>query len=314
MPIHDSFLASFIPMLLYLILLWRMDKNEKEPFLFLSVHFLWGATGAIILGIGGTYLINFALPTVLKSHQLLQIMLIAPVCEETAKGLFIVFSARSKHFDNITDGLVYGGAIGLGFGMTENFFYLVGYGSSFQSWFYIVIVRSLFSSVMHCIATGSFGALLGLAKFSSRFSKRTLPAAGLLIAIMIHFIWNSSVSFEDTYLLGFLFIIACIAAFLLIFKLSIRDENKIIEKELLEECRYGSIPESYVKILASSKRFKHGWIDEKVRRKYYRTAIRLAFSRHQAKNTIGSLREYYNDEIERNRKIIGRLNTEKQVI
>jgi len=52
-------------------------------------------------------------------------VLVAPLVEETTKGIYLFKTAKGFEIDNITDGLVYGGAIGLGFGMTENFFYFL---------------------------------------------------------------------------------------------------------------------------------------------------------------------------------------------
>ena len=52
--------------------------------------------------------------------------MIAPLIEEPAKALCLLALYRSREFDNATDGFVYGAAAGLGFGMTENFFYFGG--------------------------------------------------------------------------------------------------------------------------------------------------------------------------------------------
>ena len=45
-----SLFAAFVPMFVYLLLIWWMDRNEREPFWILLVNFIWGATGAIFLG------------------------------------------------------------------------------------------------------------------------------------------------------------------------------------------------------------------------------------------------------------------------
>ena len=84
-------------------------------------------------------------------------IVVAPIVEEITKGLFLLITITNKKFDNITDGIVYGGAIGLGFGMTENFLYFVSYGESISNWIMLVIVRSLFSAVMHCVSTATLG-------------------------------------------------------------------------------------------------------------------------------------------------------------
>ena len=282
MSLISSFIAAIIPMLFYIVILWRMDKFDKEPLLFVLLHFLWGAFGAIILGICGSLLLGSLtglIGSTSKISKLIQTIVFAPLNEEIAKGAFLLYSVNSKKFDNITDGLLYGGVIGLGFGMTENFLYFLTYGNTPLNWLYLVVIRSLFSAMMHCISTGTLGAFLALAKFSSNFGKNTLPLAGLSIAIIIHFIWNSTVSLSGTFLFGLLFMIFLILFFIFVFRLSVNNEKKIIERELIEESILGLIPKEHIKILSSHLRFRKGWIDERIRKLYSRFAIRLAFNK-----------------------------------
>ena len=65
------------------------------------------------------------------------VLMIAPIVEEIAKALFLLYIISKKDFDNITDGLVYGAAIGLGFGMSENIFYFVTYGTTVENWIFL---------------------------------------------------------------------------------------------------------------------------------------------------------------------------------
>ena len=307
MSLISSFIAAIFPMLIYLIVLWRMDKYDREPLFFVLVHFLWGAFGAIILGISGSLLLG-SLTGLIGStsniSKLIQTIIFAPLSEEIAKGAFLLYSVNSKKFDNITDGLLYGGVIGLGFGMTENFLYFLTYGDTPLNWLYLVVIRSLFSALMHCISTGTLGAFLALAKFSSNFGKNTLPLAGLFTAILIHFMWNTTVSFSDTFLFGFLFMIFLIIFFIFVFRLSVNNEKKIIERELLEESMLGLIPKEHIKILSSHLRFRRGWIDERIRKLYSRFAIRLAFNKNLFKKAKDLNKLYYSSEIEKNREAV----------
>ena len=212
MPIIVSLFAAIVPMLIYLLLIWLMDKYDRETILFVFFHFLWGAFGATILGISGSIILaslTGMLGEASYSSSLMQTIIFAPFSEEVAKGSFLLFTINSRKFDNITDGLVYGSAIGLGFGMTENFIYFLTYGNSPESWFQIVVIRSLFSALMHCVSTGSFGALIAISKFSSSSMKNILPFLGLTLAIFIHFSWNVLVSFQNTFFYGFCLCFYC---------------------------------------------------------------------------------------------------------
>lgn len=310
MPLNASLGAAVIPMVIYLIIIWRMDKYEREPFQFLIIHFLWGAFGAILLGILGSILLGSFTGYTDESNpdvSLIQTILFAPVSEEIAKGLFLLFTVKSRKFDNITDGLVYGGAIGLGFGMTENFTYFITYGETFSEWIFLVIIRSGFSAVMHCISTATFGAFLGMAKFNLKSSKSFLPITGLFLAILFHFLWNFTVSFDTTFYYGFVFMIILTFLFYLLFKYAIKKEKQIIEHELKEEFELLNLPSDYIKIISSSFRLKKGWIDERIRKHFFRASIHLAFKKMQSRNSSGYLKTVSEFEVEQLRELIRNL-------
>ena len=109
-----------------------MDRYEREPFWLLSLNFLWGSTGAIMFGIIGSLIMGIGVSEFIyqfanKSDavtlsNIAGAVVVAPLVEESTKGAFLLIVAFSRNFDGPVDGAVYGGAIGLGFGMTEIFF------------------------------------------------------------------------------------------------------------------------------------------------------------------------------------------------
>ncbi len=312
-----SLFAAIIPMLTYLLIIWRTDRYDREPFSLVIINYIYGAAGAILLAIIGSGIISAAFSFLVNDQQTLlriESIIVAPVVEETTKGLFLFLMVTNKKFDNITDGIVYGGAIGLGFGMTENFFYFIFYSQSFNDWLSIVIIRTLFSGVMHCVSTGTLGAFLGYAKFKPRIIKITFPLIGLAAAMFIHFMWNLSVSFNSTAILGFLFMIITITIFITVFSISLLSERKIIYSELLTESETGLIPAEHLHILNSKKRNKLGWIDESIRKLYIRAATTLAFRKMQARNSSGLSKNYYDQDIEHYRNFIRNLLSGSQSV
>ncbi|MGK9368959.1 PrsW family intramembrane metalloprotease [Melioribacter sp. Ez-97] len=305
MLIIISLIASFLPASLYLYFIWKTDKNEPEPISFIILHFIWGAVGAVIVGAIGSFFItnSFAYS---EFPDLLEAVISAPIAEEFAKGLFLLFTFRSKKFDNITDGLVYGGAIGLGFGMTENFIYFVTFDGLLKYWALLVVIRSSFTIIMHMISTSVVGSMIAMAKFTGGISKIYLIFAGYLTAVLIHGAWNFSVSFMETFYFGLIFITALTIFFVMFFRYSLAKEQLIIQKELLEE----DIPDEHKLILISNKRFKRGWIDESIRRLYIKTAVGLAFNKHQYKISSGRQKDFYKSEIEKKRSILKNLTGE----
>lgn len=296
MPILFSLLAAIIPMVLYLIILWRMDKYEKEPIILLIKHFFWGAFGAVFLGILGSLILTYPINSIIydaRVQGLIAAIIVAPFVEEITKGIYLVKTVKNKNFDNITDGIIYGGAIGLGFGMTENFLYFIAFGTDIESWMSIVLIRSIFSAVMHCISTAIFGAFLSLAKFRRNRFKGLIIFSGLFISMILHSAWNASVSFPTSYFWGLLVMLFIIISFLLILKLFVNQELRVIRDGLSDE----GLSSNYINILSSNKRFTYGWIEEDLRKELIDIATKLAFRKNQLKNCHDNLTEEYSMDI-----------------
>lgn len=310
MIIISSALAAIIPMSIYLLLIWKFDRYDTEPFKLVFTNYIWGAFGAVFFALIGSHIFTTVLSLFVKNPLLLKNLssvVIAPIVEETTKGLFLIITIANKKFDNITDGIVYGGAIGLGFGMTENFLYFVNYSQSHINWIVLVIVRSLFSGVLHFVATAAFGALLGIAKFQTKYLRITISIIGLLAAIIIHSLWNISQSFDRIVPIGFVFLILSVIIIVIIFRLSLKSERKIIFNELKEETELGIIPKSHLLTLSSPHRERKGWFDEQNRKLYIKAATALAFRKVQARKSSGISKTYYEQDIIYFRKLITNL-------
>lgn len=278
-----------------------MDKYDREPLRLVLINFLWGAVGSIVFALIGSLLLETGISVFIqeiKNPELLGPLVVAPIVEESTKGIFLFFTIARKEFDNITDGLVYGSAIGLGFGMTENFLYFVSYGTDVITWIVLVITRSLFSAVMHGISTGTFGAFLAMAKFGKRGEKFFYPAAGLILAMLIHFTWNFNVKESLTIFSGFLFIFFLVIVFITVFRFSLRKEKAVIEGELTEEADNNLFPRIHIGKLISMGFRRKGWIDERIRKEYSRSLITLAFRKMQYRNSHGRNDLFYMTEIE----------------
>ena len=300
MSLLASLLAALIPMSAYLILLWWSDRNEREPFTKVLQHFLWGAIGAVFFGLLFSYIFNFSAGLLIvneHSRSILGAVVIAPVIEEIVKSVYLLRTYKKNYFDNLTDGLVYGAAIGLGFGMTENLLYFTVYDANFSEWISVVFIRSLFSAVMHAIATAAVGAILAKIKFSSKKGNNNLIATGLLIAIAIHSLWNLSMSFKYTFIFGIFFMVLTILSFIFLFKYSIKREMKIIADELRDEFNWlkCGIDESSNKLILNAEEVISFRKSEM--KKYLNFAAKLAFRKLQAKNSSGLQREIFDRDI-----------------
>ena len=164
-----SLLVAFIPALGYTLLVWWLDRYEREPFRLLVVAFFWGAVPAIALAVLLEYRLGnpfAALDTVLLREFGMD-SLAAPVIEELAKGLalLLLFFLVRNEFDNVLDGIVYGAVIGFGFAMTENALYFIdllrrGGADQFTN---VAMLRLLLFGLNHAFYSAIVGAGFGLA-------------------------------------------------------------------------------------------------------------------------------------------------------
>jgi protease PrsW len=310
-----SLIAAVVPMFIYLLIIWWMDRNERDPFWVVFMNFFWGATGAIVLGIIGSLI--FQIPLTLgiqmlfgadsaELNDLSGAIVTAPLIEEFTKGMFVVIMSFSRKFDGVVDGVVYGGAIGLGFGMTENFLYFLNYGTEPMSWLYLVVIRTLFSAVMHCMSTATFGGFIGYAKFKPIGFKMFLVPLGYIAAMFLHFSWNLTVSFEETTVIGFLFLILYFFSWIAVFQIAVYMEAKSISRELQDESNRGLIPAEHLKYLPYvSRRNKYGWCPQGVNQKeYVKNSVLLALRKYQSKHLKGKAKALYDQEIEQLRYAI----------
>jgi RsiW-degrading membrane proteinase PrsW (M82 family) len=294
-----SAVMAALPILIYLLVIWRLDRYEREPLWLVGVTFLYGAIGAIILAVILSLGVMVAAGT---DDFTFGASVVAPLCEEPAKGLIVFLLLFTRHFDNTTDGLIYGAATGLGFAMTENFMYFnqadeIG---GVEAWQLVVILRSLFTALMHCAASAAFGAILGRFRYRSGAQQWLLaPLLGLLVAMSLHAAFNSALVFSVTTGTDELKIIGLglipIAAIILftITMVSLGREHRMLAAQLRDEATQGFIPAAHADILPfHRRRWKHGWLDARVdKKRYIRCATLLAFRKWQLSLPTGRRQE-----------------------
>lgn len=307
LPFILAAVASVLPVPVYVAFIVWIDRHEKEPGWLLLATFLWGSTVALLLG----YVFNTLILAVLQAlfgplwAARVTIGVLAPLVEETAKGVALLGMALAlrDEFDNVTDGLVYGALVGLGFGVAENVLYLGrafkagGLGALAQLFFARVVVLGL----MHSIWTGCTGAGLGYARERGGAARFIAPPAGYAAAVFLHALWNSSniglgaaVGQKGVlFLLPVLFVLILLpgAAVLgVLAYLCERRERELVRTYLLDLVTSGELGEDDLRAVAGREKARHlwralvrkgpaGWL---ALRQYYDTLAELAFARWRA--------------------------------
>jgi protease PrsW len=268
--------ATLVPALLYAAFIVLLDIREREPMRLLVFGLLWGAliaaAAAFILNTGIFVVAATAFGT--EIGEFLSIVIFAPFIEELAKagGLLVLFALFRREFHNVTDGIVYGGLIGIGFGLSENVIYL---GSAYaesgiEEFTALFFLRVILGGLGHATFTALAGAGFGYLRETDTGCLRiAAPFIGIFAAMMGHAAWNGFFSgiMEIVYdpgdgainliLIPLVAIGAMLPGYVAILILLIRSwrrEARIIATYLEDEVRDGLISQSQLRRLMSTRR------------------------------------------------------------
>jgi len=206
-PAVIASVIAFTPAALYILPLMGLDRYDPEPFWLLSMAFAWGALVAVIISFFLNTIFGGAVYVGTGSAGLASVLsavISAPVVEEGSKGigLLILLIFFRRYFDDILDGIVYGGVIALGFATVENVLYygqglnnaVEQYGfSSGALWSFLVLfsLRGILSPFAHVTFTSMTGIGCGVSRESHNGVVRFLmPIVGYIFAVVLHGIWN----------------------------------------------------------------------------------------------------------------------------
>jgi RsiW-degrading membrane proteinase PrsW (M82 family) len=256
MSILTAILAAAIPTAIYSLLLWWLDRYEKEPLSLILVAFLWGALPAIAIAVVFELVLAAPLerspfgPTVAAWG-------LAPLVEEPIKALALVglFRFARQEFDGPLDGIVYGALVGFGFSMTENLLYFLRY-ADLDTLFW---VRGVFFGLNHAFFTSLIGLSLGVVRYGrSRRLNMLAFAGGLALAILFHALHNFAVQYQfPGLLLSWLIQSGGVLVVLAVAALARRNERRWMEQELGEEVRAGVLTANdYTEIISPPLRVR----------------------------------------------------------
>ena len=188
--IAGSFMAV-LPVPLYVLGVYLLDRKEPEPKLLLLLVFVWGSTIAILISLViNTVVLKLAGSTV-------SAVVSAPITEELSKGaaIFLLFFFRRKDINGILDGIVYGSMVGLGFAMTENLFYYIRSisASGFMGGLSTFWARGVLTPYAHPLFTMMTGIGFAIsANTNKKWLRKKAPILGISTAILLHAVWNGS--------------------------------------------------------------------------------------------------------------------------
>ncbi len=177
-----SLVVALGPVLLFLLSLTLLDTFRLVRF----KRIAW----AILAGIGtglASYVVNSSLLSLLGWPVITFAVVLAPIVEETLKGLYMAWMLKTRRAGFLIDAAILGFATGSGFAVAENIFYLRNLP---DAPLFVWIIRGFGTAIMHGGATAIF-AVSARAITESRINmswRVWLP--GLMGAIVVHSFFN----------------------------------------------------------------------------------------------------------------------------
>ena len=179
-----SYGAAFLPVLLFLGLLRLLDSFKLVP-----GRRIVASLGAGTVAAGLSYFLNTAVFQMFPEQAGAYARFGAPVAEQLAKCVFWIYLIRTARVAFMVDAGICGFAVGAGFALAENFFYLHGLAETELG---VSIVRGFGTALMHggVDAMGAMMAVFFAERFQARGVRKFLP--GLAAATAIHSLFNQS--------------------------------------------------------------------------------------------------------------------------
>lgn len=305
-----SVLAATLPIVVYILFLRWLDRYEREPITQILIVFGLGAVISTFFSYVANSIVSAVSYRILTyaGSEFFTAGIVAPFVEEINKGLIVVgFAWFSKEFDNLTDGLLYGAVVGLGFAFTENIMFLNRVYAMYGQfvWLDNIYTRSFFSAGLHASATAIFGASIAIGKYMKTMEKVVIGFIGLVMAMCIHSFWNTILTVADLSrdnilsLLPFFGLFFIYGFIFILFQASLYREHQLLETELTKEADLGTIDKAHVPFLKSYiERGKTGWLPAGVNKdEYIHLATDLAFRRWQVQEAQQSKKAFYEKEL-----------------
>lgn len=295
----SALLFGALPALALLAIVYGLDRYEKEPVRLLAIALGFGAVIAPALAVGVQSILDVPTSVTFQSTvPFARLNVTTPIVEEVVRGLAIlaVFILVRREIDGALDGLVYGGAVGIGFGLAATFMAILtapslGFDTSAS------LFAATVAGVNHLFYAGLIGLALALARNASAGTMFGAWIAGVGLATGFHLLhdylphWGAA-SLDGTgglptwiaeapNVLG-------LVALAVLFAWGAARESRVVAEELRDEVTSGAVTaEEYAVVTDPWKRFAtlgralFAETDWSLRRRLYATEVELAFRKRR---------------------------------
>jgi len=234
--------VGLLPVLIFLLLLVYLDSYKLVSLRTV----LWVIlTGALLPFIG--YWINDYLIARLGWDLHVYSRYAAPLVEEGMKACVMIYLFKTHRIGFLVDAAILGFAVGAGFGVVENFYYLyMAADAQLAVW----VVRGFGTAIMHGGTMALFGVMAQSLTERQMNINPLLLLPGFILAVTIHSVFNHFPGTPILTTLGTLLSLPLI--FMVVFKKSARSMHEWLEVDfdedamLLEQINSGEFTQSKI--------------------------------------------------------------------
>ena len=234
--------VGLLPVLIFLLILVYLDSYKLVSLRTV----LWVIlTGALLPFFG--YWINGYLIARLGWDLHVYSRYAAPLVEEGMKACVMIYLFKSHRIGFLVDAAILGFAVGAGFGVVENFYYLyMAADAQLAVW----VVRGFGTAIMHGGTMALFGVMAQSLTERQMNINPLLLLPGFILAVTIHSVFNHFPGTPIMTTLGTLLTLPLI--FMVVFKKSARSMHEWLEVDfdedamLLEQINSGEFTESKI--------------------------------------------------------------------
>lgn len=178
-------LLAVVPSLVYLFVLNLIDRYEKEPWTILLACIGAGAMVAPAISVVALVLLGrpASLPPAFAPGPRADALV--GIVEELAVGAVLLVITRTVRgeFDDVLDGVIYGSAVGAGFGAAESFLWALGDTNTLGA---SAVAHLVIAGLNHAFYGAVIGAVLGWAQDAPGARRWVAVALGVVTAAWLH--------------------------------------------------------------------------------------------------------------------------------
>ena len=233
---------GLLPVIIFLFVLLYLDSYKLVNFRTI----LWVILTGALLPIAGYWINGYAIGELGWDFSTYS-RYAAPVIEEGLKACVMIYLFRTHRIGFLVDSAILGFAVGAGFGVVENFYYLAMASDAHIA---VWVVRGFGTAIMHGGTMALFGVMAQTLSERQMKINPLLYLPGFIVAVAIHSVFNHFPGTPILTTLGTL--LALPPIFLIVFQKSARTMHEWLEVDfdedalLLEQINSGTFSESRI--------------------------------------------------------------------